>query len=259
MSLPSVCVLIPTYARTGLLAEALFSALQQDYRGEVQVFIANDCERQKIEYDGNHTGAPRSRVLTYNYAKRFPALGAKRDAMLRDAPDSDWYFFLDDDDLFMPWHISTLIGATRHDESIKASIPAMQFRLHERAWTLGEMPGGCAIAVERGLARTVGFNHELNLGEDNEFRQGVLQRCGRYVGRPGVASYAYRADTAGYHISKSFANDGFTSDPKNFVNDYERRMNEGIEPTGDVMITPAWKEDYWRTLATIFPSDVAAR
>ncbi len=123
MILPSVCVMIPTYARTKLLAEAIKSVLQQDYKGDFCAIVLNDCQRQTIVCRD-------SRIAAFNHYRQFASLGEKRDHMLGSSLQFDWIAFLDDDDLWMPWYLSSALNSVTDD--IQAVFPTHQFKTEGR-------------------------------------------------------------------------------------------------------------------------------
>ncbi len=251
MILPSVTVLIPTYARTRTLAEAIYSAQNQDYKGRVQILVVNDCQRQKLLCSPID---PRVQVLNLPY--RRPSLGEKRDLMI-GMVGTEWVAFLDDDDIWLPWYLSSMLNGV--DETTPAVFATHQFYHWEGRWSLGVVPGGMTTIVARTkLAKAVGFDHELNVGEDNVFRQGVERMSGRNLRRVASMAYGYRRDAPGVHISSSFAPDGFTSDNRPWLRHAEERMDKGVEPTGNVLIKPRWHEDYWKTLHAVAPTDIPA-
>ncbi len=244
---PSVTVLIPTYARTELLVEAVYSALIQDYKGAVDVLVVNDVTRQ-------HLQCYNERVQVVNLPERTGSLGEKREMMVHMA-QGDWVAFLDDDDLLMPWYLSSALNAI--DGETQAVFPTMEFRLNGRGtgrrWSLGEVPGGINLMVKRSLAKQIPFER-IDVGEDNMFRNAVKARVGRNCRLVGSAARVYRVDAPVFHISRSFV--GAAQNRAPFTASAENRMDSGIEPTGVVTILPQWKEDYWRTVASIFPHDV---
>ncbi len=250
MTLPSVCVMIPTYARTKLLVEAIQSVVQQDYKGEVLAFVLNDCRRQDLQGGGGFS--------LINAFPRFPSLGAKRHDMLHWSSlyRYDWIAFLDDDDLWMPWYLSAALNSVTDD--VQAIFPTHQFKTQGRGkgirWSLDAVPGGLNMLVRSSMARSVGFNMELNVGEDNEFRQNVKARAGRNIAFVGSPAHVYRMSTPGVHISQSFR--GPNLDRNVFLQSAEKHMDNGDEPTGVIEIVPKWEEDYWLTVANIFPDDV---
>lgn len=233
MSFPSVTILIPTYGRTVRLAEAVFSALNQDYAGDINVLVVNDFARQEIKCTD-----PRVSVVNMGPGARFNNLAEKRDFTVH-AATGDWVVFLDDDDLIMPWHL-------RHiDPEAAAIFPTMQFSTNDLdEWSLGEVLGGLGILVKKSVALAVGFKSGLNVGEDNAFRNEVQARFNPLIKRSGQASYVWRRFLRGVGHVSHMVNVDASPDMKRFDAAAEERVNKGIEPEGRIELIPCWAEDY---------------
>lgn len=247
LKLPALTVLIPTYARTVLLAEAIASALAQDYKGEVSIVVFNDCARQFLTCTD-------PRVMIINSKERCSSLGAKRDKMLW--LDLGRYgVWLDDDDILMPWHLSNLARWVRPGpELVGAVLCRNLIRHHLGQWSWGPTPGGInGILVETAFAKALGgFDRSLDVGEDNAFRAKLLERPKAIAYAP-QPSYVYRVDAPTLHISQSLR--GTKVDASLFTAHADRRMDEGIEPTGEIVITPWMQVDYAKEFRTRFPGD----
>ena len=87
-----------TYDRASLLEEAIESFHRQDYQGEKELVILNDCPDQILEY--NHP-----EVFIINVPKRFRTIGEKRNACIAMC-SGDVIVPWDDDDISLPWRIS---------------------------------------------------------------------------------------------------------------------------------------------------------
>ena len=99
MTTPTVTCLCPTYGRLECLRDALACFLLQDYPGK-RLLIMNDAAIP-IYCDGLEE------VLVINVAARMQTLGHKRQALLKCA-QTDGVAHWDDDDLYLPWHLSSL-------------------------------------------------------------------------------------------------------------------------------------------------------
>jgi hypothetical protein len=255
--LPAITILIPTYARTGLLAEALESALRQDYQGVVEILVLNDCPWQQLLVDQlGRVG----RIRVVNAPQRYPSLGAKRQAMLELA-QTELITWLDDDDLIMPWYLSHLAAAAT--DQVDAVIPDCWFRLVQDYWSWEPMPGGMPMLARREAALQVGFDRALSTGEDNAHRKGLFarhahSRSAAVLLGNATPAYCYRTPGTHMHISRSYVPGDPTRSvsPKAFWDEAAARMRAGTEPTNLITVRPHWKEDYWATLARLFPRDV---
>lgn len=103
---PLVTVVVPTHNRRNLLPLTLASIAAQTWR-PLQVVVVNDCG----EPVGDLVDAFRDRLdLDYLEHAENRGLAATRNTALR-AARGDWIAYLDDDDLYLPHHLETLIGA----------------------------------------------------------------------------------------------------------------------------------------------------
>lgn len=100
-----LCVVTCTYNRPHLLARTIACFEAQDYEDRYMVIL--DDGQQYEEQEGD-----RWRIVSH--PERFASLGAKRNHSLSLVPD-DTYAVLpcDDDDLFLPWHLSSAAAALR--------------------------------------------------------------------------------------------------------------------------------------------------
>lgn len=105
---PAVTCLCPTYGRFGRLREAVACFLLQDYPRK-HLVILNDAPSPIVEPDE----ALPDNITLVNAEPRFHTLGHKRQTLLELAQTplaAHW----DDDDLYMPWHLSQCAEALRH-------------------------------------------------------------------------------------------------------------------------------------------------
>lgn len=245
---PSVSILIPTYARTKILGEAVASALAQDYDGPLHVIVVNDCRKQFLR-------CADKRVTVINGVERYQSLGAKRNASMRHSSCS-WVTWLDDDDLLMPWHVSRLVGAMRAET--RAVFPQHIIRFEHQRWSWGDVPGGInGMLVRTDFAFSVGaFNATLDVGEDNDFRNKMLTCSARISYAPGP-SYVYRVDAPVFHVSRSLT--GTEVDIRRFNDSANERLRSGEEPHGTVEIIPRLDADYEGIFRSQFPNDVPVK
>ncbi|MDA8094524.1 MAG: glycosyltransferase [Betaproteobacteria bacterium] len=103
---PLVSVILPTYNRPELLSDALQSALGQTY-APIEVIVVNDAG---TDVEGLVRWLGREADVTYIRHGRNRGLAAARNTALRVAR-GDVIVYLDDDDLFLPDHVSTVVKA----------------------------------------------------------------------------------------------------------------------------------------------------
>jgi hypothetical protein len=107
--LPWVTCLCPTFGRVSFLRDAVSCFLSQRYPHK-RLLILNDAARPlSVAAD---LGA---QVRVLNAPEPFANLGAKRRALL-DAADTELVAHWDDDDLYLPWHLSRSVAALLREE-----------------------------------------------------------------------------------------------------------------------------------------------
>lgn len=225
MSLPSITVAIPTYARVKWLEQAVFSALAQEYDGKLRVLVFNDCPRQQLTIDD-----PRVRIE--NVPQSFTTLGGKRNAML-DAVDTEWVALLDDDDFLLPWHCQTRVTYGRlATDPITLSLMTWYFQ----APMLAAM-AGIPVDLVAATALVRGRYHSVDVGEDRRLIDALWRQYRPIFVCPVEAkpSYVYCWGNGTYHISGQGEN---STSGTRFRLDADRRMLDGTEPTGRIELRP---------------------
>jgi glycosyltransferase involved in cell wall biosynthesis len=233
---PSLAILIPTYARTAKLQEALWSALNQTV--QVPIIVLNDCPQQFIE-----CLHPLIRVV--NLTERMPSLGAKRNALI-DLAESEWVAWLDDDDWLLPWYVEDFVACMGQ---------GVDTVLAKRCWYAagGERDGNVvweastatmSLAVRTATARSIkGFPVDQDYGEDRVFVDKIISES-RSCSLLEHSGYCCRWDNDVYHVSGM----GEAPNPRErFVADADQRLLSGREPFGRVVIHPSFRHDYFRT------------
>ncbi len=245
MKLPAVSILIPTYARTSLLEESLFSALHQTYAGVVEVLVLNACPRQTLSCDG---------VSIINAPGFSDApLGLVRDTLIRKA-SHPLCLMWDDDDIYLPDHVVSLV------EKLRDSEPAARLRrmlvwngetLRERG---GSTNAGHTVIFRRAAyGEAVTYDVTADAGSaDNEFWQRAVKR-GWFTGRhhhelDGVYTTLLRMDPGRVRASETEVG---SLSPAHLRAGWCGRIDAGLEPSGAVTLTPRWSRD-WSALADDF-------
>jgi hypothetical protein len=227
----SVSLLIPTYARVSWLEEALFCALHQDYAGRLEILICNDCSRQRLVCN-----VPSVKIINIS---TFDTLGAKRNFMI-SAAAGEFITWLDDDDLVLPWYVTRLSNPLSRLD-IEAVVSHRCYGMREDFWTIATAPIETLCRRENAL-RSGGFPVCAGSGEDQAFRTRIknLYKSETIVDEPG--GYVYRWGQGTHHISGDpgdIAANGFRLDAV-------RRMEEGSEPVGSVILIPRLRRNYFR-------------
>ena len=114
---PAITCLCPTYGRFERLRDAVACFLLQDYAGRAELHILNDAYDPIILTDAPgitaHQCLADAHVAVVNERTRYANLGAKRQAALTGAAWTPLVAHWDDDDLYLPWHLSAAVGALR--------------------------------------------------------------------------------------------------------------------------------------------------
>lgn len=110
MNWPSVTCTTPTYGRFSRLRDAIACFLMQDYPGHKHMAISNDAPIPlQLTSDGNILAiGDKTTIVVTNWPERFVNLGRKRQQQA-DTAETDLIAHWDDDDLCLPWHLSTRI------------------------------------------------------------------------------------------------------------------------------------------------------
>lgn len=235
MTSSMVTILIPTYARTATLQEALWCAVNQTIPAEI--IVLNDCPQQELI-------CSHPLVKVVNLSERIATLGKKRNTLLELA-ETEWVTWLDDDDWLLPWYIEDLT------KTFSQSLDAI---LANRCWhpTGGSSDGmvhwqrgtaPIATAVRLRVARAIGgFPVELETNEDMVFRAQLIARersCSLLM----ESGYCYRWDNEIYHTS------GLGDVPlaaARFGREADIRFNQGLEPSGRIVLSPSLRHDYFK-------------
>lgn len=236
MKIAAICC---TYKRPALLAEAIECFVRQDYPAENRGLIVLDDAGQY----GNQRGDG-WRVVSL--PMRFRTLGEKRNASAAlVSPDVDAYCVWDDDDIYLPWHMSAAAAALADaDYTIPTVIYSDKRNRLERKANQYLFHGAWAFRREA-FDRVCGYPF-MQSGQDQgllkRFKSANLRRADsiQYDPRP---SYVYRWYTAhSQHIS-ALGKDG-----------YERlgRVAAGRAAT----ITPRWSHDWLGLHAAASPTQM---
>lgn len=246
---PAVSCICPTYGRSRLLVESIESFLRQDYPGESELVICNDCPEQTLVL-----ASPHPRIRIENLRERCANLGEKRNrsaSMAKHPLIMTW----GDDDIHLPWRISDCVrewspGAYVREGSFFYAVK-MDIRLLTRAPT-----GPFLMAASDYHA--LGGIPPVNCGEDRDFFDKVRNALTVTLTKNAFPAFIYRWGTGHYHIS------GHGDDKPGKVSGWDRvgahvreNIRKGIEPGGVVSLTPEWRNDYieWARAALNKPAE----
>jgi glycosyltransferase involved in cell wall biosynthesis len=102
MKYPKVSCYCATYGRPLILEEAIYSFLQQDYKGEKELIILNDYADHILEY--NHP-----EIKIYNIPTQITPLGKKFNETVK-LTTGEIIFPWEDDDIYLPHRISYTVN-----------------------------------------------------------------------------------------------------------------------------------------------------
>lgn len=231
MNLPFISVITCTYGRTRFLSEAIAMFLAQDYAGESEMVVLNSCPQQKLV-----CAEPRVKII--NLDERPSSLGACRNSAIESAK-GEIIVQLDDDDAILPHHLSTF---AKHFKDGLCWIWLDTMYFSEKGQIQRAVQGNIStVAYTKDAWRKVGGFSELTVGEDKQFLGKLTASCNgeRIAIRPHEISFIYGWANGAPHVS------GLGEDAKRGHSSHEwaakelaSRIKEGVEPTGEVVITP---------------------
>ena len=197
-----ISCLCPTYGRATALGESLECFLAQDYEPR-ELIIMNDAPVPITDVADNrlesyapgvyrHKAASAS-VRVYN-KPLFSSLGEKYQAMLSLAA-GDYVAHWEDDDLYLPGHLSRCVHELHAHRAIKSSLA------YVLSWAAGKWaPGGiqgnvfeAQTAYRTGVGLDVGYlpgNNPAFAFITKLSKNGAL-----FMGAPEIPTYAFRWDT----------------------------------------------------------------
>jgi glycosyltransferase involved in cell wall biosynthesis len=122
---PVVSVIVPTFNRPDMLRRALQSVLDQSFK-RFEILVANDAG-EGVESIVQHMNT--AQQITYVRHDRNRGLAATRNTALRLARGK-YIAYLDDDDMYYPQHLETLVGVLEKQGCEAAYTDAQ--RVHHR-------------------------------------------------------------------------------------------------------------------------------
>jgi len=147
---PLVSVIVPTYNRPGMLGDTLQSILNQTYHN-IEIIVVNDAgaDVEGIVNHHNHNGR-----ISYARHASNRGLGAARNTGIKLARGK-YIAYLDDDDLFYPDHVATLVNALEGSDYMVAYTDA--HRAHQ------VLDNGRYVLVGRDVPYSHDFNYDAIL------------------------------------------------------------------------------------------------
>lgn len=216
----------PTFGRLNLLNESVESFLRQDYKGPKELVVYNDCPWMELEF-----GHPE--VTVVNLPFRFPSLGDKLNS-LHNISAGDVLINWPNDDIFLPWSISTTLAKLPRRKCFAGSgywySEYNEIRKFVRAHCAGMLGYFKRLPIPKYTP--------MIAGEDQDFVNKLVERALFEVTtlKKKDAFFIYRWGTGSYHLSGY----GDDVDAWRFVEQWTRRDY----PPGRYRIEPGWQRDY---------------
>ncbi|MEZ4710311.1 MAG: glycosyltransferase family A protein [Caldilineaceae bacterium] len=244
---PAVSCICLTYGRPAILEEAIYSFLQQDYRGTKELIVLNDYVEQTLAFDH-----PEVRVI--NLPKRLNTVGEKMNMAVALA-SHDLLFVWDDDDIYLPHRLAF---------SLAHFDPEKGFFKPNQAWVLnnGALNGPhhnifhVGSCWSRALFNEVRGYPAEGTGYDLIFEQRLTQKSPYHTKvydiKPAEIYYLYRwGGTGSYHMS-GFGNlkPGENVGHQQVETYVQQRASRGEIPKGCIPLQPSWKTDYRRLVSS---------
>ena len=241
---PPVSCMCLTYGRPHVLEEAIESFLKQDYKGEKELIILNDFDKQVLIYEH-----PEIKIININ--QRFHSVGEKRSATA-SLSSHDILFVWDDDDLFLPHRISFTINMMKNEKYYYFFKPSKAFTLND-----GIIKGPVSNLFHSGSSwrrelfdAVRGYAH-MGSGQDLEIEKAFekYDKTKKYNYnniKLKEIYYIYRwSGTETFHLS------GFGKDEKDKktgnqkVKEYvEKKIKQNEVQLGNIKLQPHWKINY---------------
>ena len=145
--LPLVSVIVPTYNRPEQLLAAVESILAQTYRN-LEIIVVNDCG---VDVEPKVSALNQRHSITYVKHAENRGLAAARNTGIKVARGK-YIAYLDDDDLFYPRHVETLVRALESGEYKVAYTDA--YRAHQ------EKKNGRYVVTKRDVPYSFDFDYD---------------------------------------------------------------------------------------------------
>lgn len=231
---PKVSCYCPTYGKSKLLEEAIYSFLNQDYDGEKELVILNDLVDQTLIFDH-----PQVKII--NSKQRIYPLGKKLNECLSYC-SGEYIFVWDDDDIYFPWKISFSINNINKDGifhtnqaffeeinktlSISKNLFHSNLCMHKNIWEKNNYIESDVIALDVFLFNKINY---------------LYKNISKIISDEDIF-YIYRwSSTSNYH--GSFFKENVSLNVAKYV---DQKILNKTEPVGNIVLNPQWKNDYFQ-------------
>ena len=129
--MPRIRIVIPTYNRASLVAEAVTSALVQSYQ-DLEIVVADDGSSDNTPEVLARLATRDARVRPLQIAHGGAA--AARNAAIQAAGDYEFVAFLDSDDIWVPDHLQECVGLLQLHSDVALVSTAVEVSDHSGKW-----------------------------------------------------------------------------------------------------------------------------
>ena len=171
---PMVSVLVPTFNRPRYLSEALASALHQSYRN-LQVIVINDGGEDVSDIVNSFND---QRIIFINRKENHGKAFSLNEALAR--AEGKYIAYLDDDDLYYPHHIETLVNALENRSDCQVAYSDLYKTYCKISPDGSRQVLSKVVEVSRDFDRflMLYFNHALHVSLMH--RRDLLEKTGLY-------------------------------------------------------------------------------
>lgn len=250
MKLPAITCLCTTFGRAKCLAESLDNFLNQDYEGDLELIILNDCIRQTYIVDSQYQ-KPRRRIHLINSNFRYKNLGEKRHDIVRFS-SYDWIMTWGDDDIHLPWECTESMKEVLKHQADMGIIGRFYAAVGTELTLKTGTPCG-PFLMKKDMYYKLGGFEALNVGEDANLQtRAVRDKNYKVVKMMGRPAFIYRWGNGNYHIS------GLGQDKQGKRSAWDvieemvnKRIDEGKEPEGLVVLEPRSTYDWIAAISDV--------
>jgi hypothetical protein len=246
--LPFISAKCITYGRVDTLVETLHSFIIQDYpQDRCELIIVNDYPLQHLVYDLQ----PNIRI--FNLKETFPIIGDKENFAIEKC-QGELISVFDDDDIALSNHFSNIAEFWEEDTNLLHWNKGVFY--NEPGITGVQPIGNSGIVYSKDAWEKIGRSPIQNAGGDMTLTVAITNLDSSKVVYASPedknASWFYRwfmPSAQTYHQSGQGTDvEGERSIIERHSEHIERLRSEGTIPTGEIVLEPAWKNDYAKML-----------
>ncbi len=240
-----ISILIATYARSGLVVEAIESFARQTWTDDKELVILNDCQEQQLSCN-----VPGVRII--NHPSVIEHYHAKRNKLLEEAR-FPWLALWDDDDVYMPEFLVSVYQKLQAGDKATRTSRIMRARGAPGKELTSILHGDQyhTAIINTDEFRAVGGFPATETTDSDMVKQLVRYRF--FHGRHHHIPDTIRPQMV-YRVSDERTQmEGNGNGSRINGKEFRRRQNEqvrgGFEPSGAVELIPSWSCD-WSAFVT---------